>query len=181
MICPPIVEFVLCCECYQWCNIVEGESRNSAIDGKTICHYLNLFISFYFNHILSFLKTFGQCKKLYWSWYNALRLSIDTPGETQRSPEISNPQCPEAWPCVWCANNSSRRQNQLSAHEDEWSMRETPGKCDESYWKLPLSVTPSHQHRVDTLEKEAQKSCSTPSIIQKHLTCTLENKMFQHL
>ena len=31
MICPPIVGFVLCCECYQPRNIVEGETRNSAI------------------------------------------------------------------------------------------------------------------------------------------------------
>ena len=26
------------------------------------------------------------------------------------------------------------------------------------HYKLPLSVAPSHQHRVDTLEKEPQKS-----------------------
>ena len=27
----PTVEFVLSCECYQWRNIMEGETRNSAI------------------------------------------------------------------------------------------------------------------------------------------------------
>ena len=37
---------------------------------------------------------------------------------------------------------------------------------------LPLSVTPFHQHRANTLEKEPQKSrrVQPPAIIQKSLT-----------
>ena len=31
MIYSPTVEFALCCDCYQRRNIVEGETRNSAI------------------------------------------------------------------------------------------------------------------------------------------------------